>query len=101
MKCDGTFTNPKNKKESIRCQGELKTLRTLAVGKSVRRERRCDQCGRRLWTVEMYETDLELERKEKNTEILRLKQDLRGQNGEVERVKEAVKTLFVFAGNGR
>lgn len=101
MKCEATITNLKNKKEAaLRCQGELKTLRTFAEGKSVRRERRCDQCGRRLWTVEMYESDLELERKERNDEILRLKQELRGQNGEVERVKEAVKTLFVFAGNG-
>jgi transcriptional regulator NrdR family protein len=35
----------------------LKTVRTLANGRSVRREKVCPKCDERFWTYEMYEVD--------------------------------------------
>lgn len=95
MKCEMPVVT-KNKKDI--CQGELKALRTFADGSTVRRERRCDHCGRKLWTVELFESDLEKTKETFTNEIGRLQQELRNQSVETIQAKDAVRTLLKFAG---
>ena len=94
MKCEMPVMI-KNKKEV--CQGELKALRTFAEGSTVRRERRCDHCGRKLWTIELFESDLTEIKETFSTKIHELQQELRTQNIESAQIKDAVKTLFQYA----
>jgi len=74
MKCGASI---KGNKSNTVCKGKLSALRTLANGSSVRRQRRCSACGRQVWTVEVYESDLEQEKERHRQEIIDLSSKLR------------------------
>jgi hypothetical protein len=91
MKCGASI---KGKKGATICKGNLSALRTLANGRSVRRERRCTACGRQVWTIEVYESDLEQERQSHKQEVLNLTDRLREAENSVSEIRSSGKHFF-------
>ena len=89
MKCPHCLKNNRIKK-----QPDLKTLRTLANGASVKRERVCPRCEKRCDTVELFLKDYDLERQAAVDEI-ESKVRLQGMlHEQLEDVKGAIKVLL-------
>ena len=58
MKCPGIITKGGKKSGPVHCDGNLQTIRTLANGREVKRERRCPKCNGQYWTIEQIEDDV-------------------------------------------
>ncbi|MCK4910959.1 MAG: hypothetical protein KAR83_04935 [Thermodesulfovibrionales bacterium] len=89
MKCPYCLNNNRVKKKP-----DLKTLRTLANGNSVKRERVCPRCEKRCDTVELFVKEYDQERQAAVDELeskVRLMGMLKEQN---EEVKDAIKVLL-------
>jgi|WetSurMetagenome_2_1015567.scaffolds.fasta_scaffold473737_2 transcriptional regulator NrdR family protein len=98
MKCGAPI---KGKKGSSVCKGDLSALRTLANGRSVRRERRCSACGQQVWTIEVYEADLEQARQQGQEKIQHLENELQEANKTIEGIKLAANHFLGLLGHKR
>ena len=64
MKCPKCSSNKKLKKIP-----DLRTLRTLADNGRVRRQRVCDKCKSRMWTVELLEDEYSREKADERDKL--------------------------------
>ena len=83
-------------KKRAKLKHDLKTLRTLANGKTVKRERVCPRCEMRCDTIELFIVDYEQERQAARNvrEEYRSKAD--DAEEVLEEVKEAVSVLMRY-----
>jgi transcriptional regulator NrdR family protein len=66
------------------CGAELQTRRTLANGTSVRRERLCPRCGKRLFTIERLESDIQAAKIRELQRIADLESDIQRLAAQIE-----------------
>jgi transcriptional regulator NrdR family protein len=86
MKC------PATKGRKI-CGAELQTRRTLANGTSVRRERLCPRCGKRMFTIERFESDIEAAKVREQQRISELEAEIRRLADEIESSEDVFRGL--------
>lgn len=98
MLCEVAVIGKKKSDSAALCGGELKTLRTLADGRAVRRERRCAKCGAKSWTIEMYESDVAKGKAELAQKLTQAQHELRQERYQTDNVRAAIDTLAKFAG---
>lgn len=79
MKC------PKCKKTS-----ELQTKRTIANGKSVKRERYCKRCRQRFYTTEMFDADIETENSRFENTVAEINRKLSSKETEIKNITGAL-----------
>lgn len=87
MKC------PKCKKAS-----ELQTKRTIANGKSVKRERYCKKCKQRFYTTEMFDTDIETENSRFENAIAELDSKIFSKETEIKNITGALLSFKALLG---
>ncbi len=87
MKC------PKCKKPS-----ELQTKRTIANGRSVKRERYCERCKQRFYTTEMFETDIETENTRFENTIAELNSKISSKEAEIKNIAGALLSFKALLG---
>ena len=79
MKC------PKCKKTS-----ELQTKRTIANGRSVKRERYCKRCRQRFYTTEMFDIDIETESSRFKNTVTELNSKISSKETEIKNITGAL-----------
>lgn len=87
MKCPSII---KGKKP---CGADLQTRRTLANGTEVRRERLCPKCGKQLFTVEHFESDIEAAEVRHRQRLSDLEAEIQRLSAEIERTEEVFRGL--------
>lgn len=87
MKC------PKCKKPS-----ELQTKRTIANGRSVKRERYCKKCKQRFYTTEMFDTDIETENSRFENTIMELNSKISSKETEIKNITSALLSFKTLLG---
>ena len=87
MKC------PKCKKTS-----ELQTKRTIANGRSVKRERYCKKCKQRFYTTEMFDTDIEAENSRFENVIAELNSKISSKETEIKNITGALLSFKALLG---
>lgn len=87
MKC------PKCKKSS-----ELQTKRTIANGKSVKRERYCKKCKQRFYTTEMFDADIETENSRFENTIAELDSKISSKETEIKNITGALLSFKTLLG---